>query len=143
MAIKISLDKWQVQKEQARSIRMAVFVIEQQVPIELEWDDMDEYCIHAVATDESGNAVGTGRLLPDGHIGRMAVLASARGRGVGGLLLQELMQAAQQRGDKRAVLSAQRQAEGFYQRYGFKAFGEEYLEAGIVHIDMEHSYSIS
>ena len=140
MTINISLDIWSVQKERARSIRMHVFVIEQQVPIELEWDHMDEHCIHAIATDSSGAAVGTGRLLPDGHIGRMAVLASARGNGVGGKILQSLMQAAQQRGDKRVVLCAQRQAEGFYAHFGFIAFGDEYREAGIKHIDMEHYF---
>jgi len=137
----ISLDNWSVQKERARSIRMHVFVIEQHVPIELEWDHMDEHCIHAIAMNSDGVAVGTGRLLPDGHIGRMAVLASARGTGVGGEILQSLMQAAQQRGDTRVVLSAQRQAEGFYANFGFTAFGEEYLEAGIRHIDMEHYFN--
>jgi predicted GNAT family N-acyltransferase len=140
MKIKISLDHWTVQKAQASAVRMDVFVIEQKIPKELEWDEMDEHCIHAVATDTSGLAVGTGRLLPDGRIGRMAVLASARGSGVGGMLLQSLMQVARERGDRRVILSAQRPAEKFYVQHGFKLVGEEYLEAGIWHIDMEYGF---
>ncbi len=141
MSTTIVLDNWSVHKEAARAIRMQVFVIEQNVPIELEWDDMDEVCVHAIASDENGQAVGTGRLLPDGHIGRMAVMASARGTGVGSQILTSLMAAAKQRGDKRVVLSAQRQAEGFYAAHGFRVLGDEYLEAGILHITMEHFFN--
>ncbi len=140
MTITISLDNWTVQKENARAVRFAVFVIEQQIPKELEWDDMDAKCLHAVACNESGQAVGTGRLLPDGHIGRMAVLSTARNAGVGGLLLEQLMLAAKQRGDKRVMLSAQIRAAGFYSRYGFEIVGDEYLEAGIAHINMEKTF---
>jgi len=138
MTINITLNNWTIQKEAARFVREKVFVIEQQIPLEMEMDKSDEFCIHAVASDGAGKPIGTGRLLPDGHIGRMAVLASARGTGIGGQLLQSLMQAAKERGDKRVVLSAQIQVEGFYVRYGFKVIGEEYVEAGIKHIDMEH-----
>lgn len=141
MAIKISLDNWVAQQESARQVRTEVFVVEQQIPRELELDDVDEHCIHAVATDANGVAVGTGRLLPDGHIGRMAVLPGARGLGVGGMILQALMHAAQRRGDQRVVLSAQSHAQSFYERYGFYIVGEEYVEAGILHIDMEHVFS--
>lgn len=140
MTLHITLDTWLVQKVPAREVRMQVFVIEQNIPIELEWDDMDEVCLHAVAYDAAGNAVGTGRLLPDGHIGRMAVLASVRGNQVGSKILLRLMQAARDRGDQRVELSAQRQAEGFYQAHGFNAVGEPYFEAGIPHVSMEHSF---
>jgi predicted GNAT family N-acyltransferase len=140
MTIKITLDNWSVQKESARGVRMEVFVIEQKIPKELEWDDMDEHCIHAVATNASGTAVGTGRLLPDGHIGRMAVLSIARGLGVGGLLLQGLMTAARERGDKQVALSAQISAREFYTRFGFQVVGDEYIEAGIPHINMEYVF---
>lgn len=136
----ITLDNWNTQKEAARSVREKVFVMEQQIPLEMEMDKLDELCVHAVATDSDGTPIGTGRLLPDGHIGRMAVVASARGSGVGGQLLQGLMQAAKARGDKRVVLSAQRQAEGFYARFGFRTIGEEYLEAGTQHIEMEYRF---
>jgi len=142
MTINITLANWTTQKKAARLVREQVFVIEQQVPSEIEIDKMDELCIHAVATDSAGKPIGTGRLLPDGHIGRMAVLASARGSGVGGQLLQSLMQAAKERGDKRVVLSSQSHAEGFYACYGFKVIGEEYLEAGINHIDMDYFFTI-
>lgn len=140
MTITITLNNWTIQKEAARSVREKVFVIEQQIPLEMEMDKSEEFSIHAVATDATGTPVGTGRLLPDGHIGRMAVLASARGSGVGGQLLQSLMQAAKERGDKRVVLSAQSQVEGFYVRFGFNVISEEYVEAGIKHIDMEYRF---
>jgi predicted GNAT family N-acyltransferase len=120
---------------------MQVFVIEQHVPIELEWDEMDAHCLHAIARNSQGEAVGTGRLLPDGHIGRMAVMASARGTGVGGHILISLMAAAKQRGDHRVMLSAQCHAEGFYAAHGFVVVGEEYMEAGIKHISMEHCFN--
>ena len=140
MTITITLNNWTIQKEAARSVREQVFVIEQQISLEIELDESDEFSIHAVATDTDGTPLGTGRLLPDGHIGRMAVLASARGSGLGGRLLQSLMQAAKERGDKRVVLSAQSQAQDFYKRFGFKVVGEEYVEAGIRHIEMEYCF---
>jgi len=141
MAINISLNDWTTQKQAACSVREQVFIIEQKIPLEMEMDKTDEHCIHAVATNSVGTPIGTGRLLPDGHIGRMAVLASARGSGVGGQLLQSLMQAAKERGDQRVVLSAQSQVEGFYARYGFKVISKEYVEAGINHIDMEYCFN--
>jgi predicted GNAT family N-acyltransferase len=136
MTFTISLGSWSRQKASARLVREVVFLAEQKIPEELEWDEWDELSIHAVAADANGVALGTGRLLPDGHIGRMAVLANVRGQGVGRLILQSLMQAAQQRGDKRVVLSAQSHAQDFYRRYGFKSVGEEYKEAEILHIEM-------
>jgi predicted GNAT family N-acyltransferase len=77
--------------------------------------------------------LGTGRLLPDGHIGRMAVLRQARGAGVGSALLRALMQAARARGDREVMLSAQTHALPFYERFGFVAEGEAYDDAGIPH----------
>jgi len=138
MTITIRLGDWDALKDLAYPVRKAVFVIEQSVPEELEWDDMDRHSIHAVALSADGSAIGTGRLLPDGRIGRMAVLSGARGRKVGALLLTSLMQCARQRGDRRLVLSAQEQAAGFYERYGFERTGEEFVEAGIRHIEMAH-----
>ncbi len=116
-----------------REIRTSVFVDEQRVPEELEWDGADESCLHVVAEAAPGGAVGTGRLLPDGHIGRMAVLQGWRRRGVGGRLLAELITIARERGHVMVKLSAQTHALGFYRRFGFEAAGEEYLEAGIPH----------
>jgi predicted GNAT family N-acyltransferase len=136
----VQIGDWDSQKDAARPIRLTVFVEEQKVPAELEMDHMDAVCVHAVAYDAAGKAVGTGRLLPDGHIGRMAVLASARGSGVGGLLLQALMAYAHARGDRLLALSAQTHAAPFYQRHGFVIEGEEFFEAGIAHINMVYRY---
>ncbi len=127
---------WTALREDASAIRHDVFVLEQQVPPELEMDEMDAHCIHAVAYDAGGTPVATGRLLPDGHIGRMAVRQSARGTGIGGQVLQRLIQAARERGDSEVVLSAQVHALGFYTRYGFVAEGEVYMDAGIEHRTM-------
>jgi predicted GNAT family N-acyltransferase len=133
----VVLNSWQVQKEAARYIREQVFVIEHQIPPELELDKMDEHAIHALAIDEAGMPIGTGRLLPDGHIGRVAVLPAARGLGIGTQIMLGLVQAAKERGDKHVVLSAMSHKKDFYLRLGFQVKGEEYMEAGIKHIEME------
>ncbi len=117
-------------------LRYKVFVQEQGVPPELEADAFDATSLHAMAQDAFGNAIGTGRLLPDGHIGRMAVLPEWRGQGVATQLLRRLMAAADAAGMRCLVLSAQTQAASFYTRFGFAAEGEEFLEAGIRHIRM-------
>ncbi|HEX8957318.1 MAG TPA: GNAT family N-acetyltransferase [Burkholderiaceae bacterium] len=136
MKIEIRTGPWTEQQAAAQAIRYAVFVIEQKIPVELEWDDMDAVSLHAVAYDENGISMGTGRLLPDGHVGRMAVKKNARGFGVGGALLDALVELARQRGDKRVVLNAQVVAEPFYAAHGFVRSGPEFLDAGIPHIEM-------
>ena len=130
--LQIELGPWSEAKEEAQRIRLAVFVEEQGVPAELEMDEMDEHCVHALAF-EGKTAVATGRLLPDGHIGRMAVMKPWRGRGVGGALLRRLVQAARERGDEAVLLSAQVHALGFYRAHGFAPYGAVYEEAGIAH----------
>lgn len=137
----MTLGEWDRQAADARAVRYDVFVQEQNVPVELEWDDMDAVSLHAVVYDEEDAAIGTGRLLPDGHIGRMAVRASARGHGIGGAILRELMLQAKARGDRTVILNAQTQAEPFYQRFGFARSGEEFMEAGIPHVEMRHTFS--
>ena len=132
----IELLPWEHARELASPIRFEVFVREQRVPAEIELDDMDAQCIHAVAFLRK-LPVGTGRLLPDGHIGRMAVLRDWRGRGIGGVILKELLNAARRRGDPEAVLSAQVHAVPFYRTHGFVPEGGEYLEAGIRHQAMK------
>ena len=127
---------WDELRAHAQPIRFEVFVDEQKVPADIELDDMDPHCVHAVAYDEAGQPLATGRLLPDGHIGRMAVRKAGRGRGVGGAVLQVLIAAARARGDAEVILNAQSHAEGFYQRYGFVREGEPFMEAGIPHITM-------
>jgi predicted GNAT family N-acyltransferase len=143
MKYQVTLDCWNVQQKVAQAIRYEVFVIEQQVPVELEWDDMDDQCLHALAYDEHGRAIGTGRLLPDGHIGRMAVRKNARGAGIGGAILVALMLQAKQRGDNAVLLNAQTHAESFYLRHGFEREGDEFMEAGIPHIQMRHVFRAS
>jgi predicted GNAT family N-acyltransferase len=120
----------------ARPVRERVFIDEQKVPRELEWDEWDDPSEHAVACDAAGNPIGTARLLPDGRIGRMAVLKDWRGRGVGGALLTAMLERARERSMVRAVLHAQTQAAGFYRHFGFSGRGEEFLEAGIPHVEM-------
>jgi predicted GNAT family N-acyltransferase len=119
-----------------RDVRYEVFVVEQRVPESLEWDGIDDRCVHALAVDGSGHVIGCGRLLPDGHIGRMAVRAPWRGRGVGRAMLDLLIGLARQRGDARVVLNAQTQAMSFYARAGFVPSGPEFDEAGIPHREM-------
>lgn len=138
--ISIVLADWNRQRALAQPIRHAVFVEEQRVPVELEYDEMDAVSLHAVALDGDGRALGTARLLPDGHVGRMAVVADARGRGVGGKLLAALVDAARRRGDAEVLLHAQTHALAFYRRYGFSEEGEEFDEAGIPHRLMRHRF---
>ena len=131
--LRVELGDWQAMRARAVPVRYAVFVEEQKVPPEIELDEFDPLSLHALAVDGQGRVVGTGRLLPDGHIGRMAVLREARGRGVGSALLQSLMQAARARGDREVALSAQTHAIPFYERFGFVAEGGQYDDAGIPH----------
>jgi len=112
-----------------------VFCEEQGVPREIELDENDAVSVHAVVFDE-GKPVATGRLLPDGHIGRMAVLKDWRNRGLGGLMLERLIEKARERGDQQIVLSAQVHAIRFYRAHGFVPRGSEYMEAGIRHQEM-------
>ena len=135
--ISVHLCDWDTARVPARRIRELVFVREQAVPLELEWDEQDPHCDHALACATDGRAVGTGRLLPDGHIGRMAVLKEWRGKGVGALLLQTLVEQARSRGHATARLNAQTQAAGFYRRFGFEVSGPEFMEAGIPHVAMK------
>lgn len=129
---RIELMDWERARSLASPIRFEVFVREQRVPAEIELDESDKVSIHAIAFD-GNEAVGTGRLLPDGHIGRMAVLETWRGRGIGGLILDKLIEAARERGDREIALSAQVHAVDFYRAHGFQPVGDVYEEAGIAH----------
>lgn len=136
----IQLGSWEELKSYTTPIRFRVFVEEQKVPAEIEIDEWDPPSLHALARRDDGEPLGTGRLLPDGHIGRMAVLPQARGLGVGSLLLQALMDRARERGDREVMLSAQTHAIPFYARFGFACEGDEYDDAGIPHIMMRHRF---
>ena len=132
-SIQIHIGTWERLKGDATPIRHEVFVVDQHVPVELEIDDMDEVSIHAVAYDAAGFPVATGRLLTDGHIGRMAVLKSARGHGIGSQILSTLIAEARGMGYHKVALHAQLHAIPFYEKHGFVAEGEPFDDAGIQH----------
>lgn len=119
-----------------QALRRRIFVVEQQVPESLEWDDADAVCLHALALDARGNPVATGRLLPDGHIGRMAVVPEWRRRGVGSAILGFLIASARQQRMAAVHLNAQTHALDFYARHDFEVHGDEFMEAGIPHRKM-------
>jgi predicted GNAT family N-acyltransferase len=127
---------WKAHREALHAIRRTVFIAEQNVPEELEWDEIDAHCRHVMALAPGGAPIGTGRLLPDGHIGRMAVLKEWRGRGVGSAILDTLLALARRAGFETVRLHAQTYAVGFYAKHGFTAIGEEFMEAGIPHREM-------
>jgi len=136
MRVSIKVGDWQTLQADAIPIRQAVFVVEQGVPLDEEIDVMDEHCLHAVAYDEQQRPLATGRLLPDGHIGRMAVHLHARKRNIGSLVLSELVEEARKRGHQVVILHAQVHATHFYIKHDFVAEGDEFLEAAIPHIKM-------
>lgn len=132
----VNIAHWPDDAPVLREIRERVFILEQHVPAELEWDGIDVDCVHVLATDHSNRAIGTGRLLPDGHIGRMAVLREWRGQGVGSRLMERLMTEAKHRAYPRLLLNAQVSALPFYARFGFVSRGDVFDEAGIPHMEM-------
>jgi predicted GNAT family N-acyltransferase len=127
---------WARDAARLAAVRRAVFVDEQGVPEDMEWDEHDAVSVHFLAVAEDAAPIGCARLLPDGHIGRMAVLPAWRGRGVGRALLAAATAAARLRGHATLKLSAQTHAAGFYARAGFVVVGGEYDEAGIPHVAM-------
>ncbi len=135
-AFRVERVTWTQACSELRAIRLEVFVREQSVPEALEWDGLDPQCEHVMASDLAGQPIATGRLLPDGHIGRMAVLKHWRRRGVGSAVLSELLAIARARGDAVAILHAQSHATEFYRRAGFEITSAEFMEAGIPHVEM-------
>lgn len=138
---RVELMSWNEAAAEATPLRERVFVVEQGVPAELEMDEFDTVCRHALARGADGAVIATGRLLPDGHIGRMAVDADWRNRGVGGEVLEALVREARTRGMAEVVLNAQVHAQAFYERHGFVAEGAIFLEAGIEHRTMRRRLS--
>lgn len=136
----VQVGDWATLGDQAGAIRKAVFVDEQGIPADLEWDAADTTCVHALARNRLGLALATGRLLAHepgtSKIGRMAVLPSQRGTGVGRQVLDALMAAAKARGDQSVLLYSQASAVPFYLRSGYQAEGEPFEEAGIPHLAM-------
>ena len=138
--VEMRVGNWTTLGAAARGIRTEVFVGEQKIPPELEWDDADQDAVHAVAFNRFGSALATGRLLQHAagisRIGRMAVCQGVRGSGVGRDVLNALMASAIERGDSQVILHAQTSAQAFYSRTGFVARGPVFDEAGIEHIEM-------
>jgi len=120
------------------AIRKEVFILEQGVPPELEFDGLDDTAAHVLAF-VSDQPVGTGRVLADGHIGRIAVLCDCRGQGLGAEIVLALVDEAAKAGCNEVYLGAQKHAVGFYEKLGFVAYGEDFMDAGIPHIHMKMS----
>ena len=141
----IEIGEWALMQNPAQAVRTAVFVLEQGIAPEDEWDADDATALHAVLFDVNGQALGNARLLQPSatvaKVGRMAVLKEARGNGYGARLLQALIRCARQRRHKEIRLSAQRKAESFYAAHGFVAVGEPFDEVGIPHMEMRLSLS--
>lgn len=133
---RIESGDWATLGAAALAVRERVFIQEQGVPAAIERDAHDATSRHVVAFGPDGAAIGTGRLLPDGHVGRLAVLKEWRGRGVGAALFERLLNLAADAGMRWLELKAQTPAAGFYARYGFMPQGEEFQEAGMPHIAM-------
>jgi predicted GNAT family N-acyltransferase len=125
-----------------QAIRMEVFVGEQRVPVEEEMDELDAAAVHVLALAD-GEPIGTGRLIladaETARIGRMAVLKARRGEGIGGAILQRLIDVARERGVRKLTLAGQLHAISFYERFGFAAHGDVFLDAGIEHRTMDRT----
>lgn len=127
---------WQTHAAALCALRHQVFVAEQGVPEELEVDDEDPHASHFAALTETGACIATGRLTRNGKIGRLAVAADWRGRGLGGDVLRRIIQEAEQRQHPDVYLDAQVPARDFYQQHGFTPEGEVFKDAGLPHIRM-------
>ena len=127
---------WQQSRTALSAVRRAVFIEEQGVPAALEWDGLDESCYHVLVTAAGNCPVGTGRMKPDGHIGRMAVLRGCRGQGIGSAMLTALLAIARQQQCAGVYLHAQVAAISFYEKHGFTVDGEQFMDAGIPHRSM-------
>lgn len=128
--------RWHEQTDALRFVRQQVFINEQNVPDELEWDEFDDAATHILVLDGSFQPVATGRIKDDGHIGRMAVLKNRRQQGIGSEILLALLAIARQKKLESVFLHAQLTAVGFYKKFGFVCDGKEFLDAGIAHVTM-------
>lgn len=124
---------WGTHEAPLLAVRFEVFVEGQDVPLDEEVDGKDPDCVHVLAEADDGSPIATGRLLPDGHIGRMAVRDAWRGKGIGGAVLEALVDIARDRGHDLVVLAAQTHAIPFYAAHGFRVYGELFDDAGIPH----------
>jgi len=128
---------WEKDKSALSAIRKKVFIEEQNVPEALEWDNDDATCTHILVIDENNCPIATGRIKPEGHIGRMAVLKEHRHCAIGSAMLKELITVAKAQNLEKVYLHAQISATGFYEKQGFISCSEEFMDAGIPHKTME------
>lgn len=143
--VNIRIADWHTDEEKLSTIRRLVFIEEQNVPEELEWDEDDATATHFLVTSDhdsiaddviADELIATARLKPDGQIGRMAVLAKYRNQGIGSQLLRFVLQTAANQNYKNIYLHAQSTAVHFYEKQGFETQGEIFYEAGIPHLHM-------
>lgn len=132
----VHLISWHDGEPLLRAIRKKVFMLEQGVPAELEWDGLDEACHHALALSASGEAIGCGRITPDGHIGRVAILPEWRRQRIGSAILEILLDYALAQQYEYVDLNAQVQAIPLYENFGFELAGDEFMDANIPHRKM-------
>lgn len=132
----VHLISWHDGEPLLRAIRKKVFMQEQGVPAELEWDGLDEACHHALALSASGEAIGCGRITPDGHIGRVAILPEWRRQRIGSAILEILLDYALAQQYEYVDLNAQVQAIPLYENFGFELAGDEFMDANIPHRKM-------
>lgn len=132
----VHLVSWHDGEPLLRAIREKVFIQEQAVPAELEWDGLDDKSHHALAVSSNGEAIGCGRITPDGHIGRVAVLPAWRRKHIGTGILETLLEYARSQHYPQVELNAQVEAIPLYQRFGFEAEGEVFMDANIPHRKM-------
>ena len=131
--VTLEIVRWPDDRPRIERVRRAVFIEEQRIPEEEEWDDDDPLCWHVLALGPNRDVVGTGRLDPAGKIGRVAVLPQYRGTGVGAVIVSRLVSLAAEQGLAQVYLNAQTTALRFYERLGFRAEGPEFDEVGIPH----------
>ncbi len=135
--MKVLTTDWSSSKAQLQFVRKQVFILEQGIDEQDEWDDLDESSVHFVSFGTTAVPTGVARLTPEGKIGRMAVLSSYRHQGYATLLLNKVIQVAREMGHRRVYLHSQADAQPFYDKQGFKTDGKMFLEAGIFHVLME------
>ena len=127
---------WDKLEQDAKFIRKQVFIIEQNIPEEEEWDDQDMISDHFVVYDQD-QPIATARLLQNNSVGRVAVLKAYRGQGIGRMIMLEVIRQAHQQDRKFLQLSSQVHAISFYEKLGFSIQGDAYDECGIPHIKMQ------
>jgi len=135
-AFTVSMVSWHDGGPLLKSVREAVFIQEQGIPAKLEWDGLDEGCRHALALSHKGDAIGCGRMLENGHIGRIAVLPKWRKQKVGTAIIEAFLDYARSNDYKQVDVDAQTYAMPFYQMFDFIKEGEVFMDAGLPHIKM-------